>query len=160
MTEPSVDLEDLGLDEGAHLLIKRALTAHPRIRVHGRVSALASDLPAWCRVQGHSCEVSAEGFTLTRSPHDRWRRAERAGTIDAPVDAPPAHWGLAARGALVEAGASQLELSLHGKRDVWADEAARLYAQAAAAQWDRRWRFRGMPRPTIPTRSRTRSFRS
>ena len=43
-----------------------------------------------------------------------------------------ARWGLAARGALVEAGVPELDLPLA----VWADEAARLYAQAAAAQWD------------------------
>ncbi|MCW5804274.1 MAG: ferritin-like domain-containing protein, partial [Deltaproteobacteria bacterium] len=34
------------------------------------------------------------------------------------------------------AGAPELELALTDRRDVWADEAARLYAQAAAAQWD------------------------
>src|SRR6185369_9635819 len=48
----------------------------------------------------------------------------------------PARWGLAARGALVELGAPPLDLPLADRREVWADEAARLYAQAAAAQWD------------------------
>ncbi len=136
MTATFVELEDLGLDEGAHLLIKRALDAHPRITVRGRASSLRSDLPAWCRAFGHGCDAGPEGFVLTRSPHDRWRGAERAGTIGTPVDEAPQHWGLAARGALVEAGAPALELPLHTKRDLWADEAARLYAQAAAAQWD------------------------
>jgi hypothetical protein len=131
-----VELEDLGLDEGAHLLIKRALSSSPEVVVHGRSPALGSDLPAWCRAQGHSCVAAAGGFTVSRSPHDRWKGAERAGTVEAPVDAAPLHWGLAARGALVEAGAPALELPLANKRDIWADEAARLYAQAAASQWD------------------------
>jgi hypothetical protein len=130
------ELEDLGLDEGAHLLLKRALAAHPSVVVRGGSAALTSDVPAWCRALGHECVRDTDGFVITRAPYDRWRGAERAGTIDDPVAAPPARWGLAARGALVEAGAPELDLPLADKQTVWADEAARLYAQAAAAQWD------------------------
>jgi hypothetical protein len=136
MTVTALDLDDLGLDEGAHLLLKRALAASATVRVRGGASSLAVDLPAWCRGLGHTCEAGPEGFTITRSPHDRWRGAERAGATESPVETAPARWGLAARGALVEAGAPALDLPLASKREVWADEAARLYAQAAAAQWD------------------------
>lgn len=73
---------------------------------------------------------------ITRAPYDRWVGAERAGSVDQVVANAPARWGLAARGALVEAGAPELDLPLAHKSDVWADEAARLYAQASAAQWD------------------------
>ena len=52
------------------------------------------------------------------------------------VDAPASCWGLAARGARVEAGAPAFHFPLSDKDVVWADEAARLYAQGAAAQWD------------------------
>jgi hypothetical protein len=144
-----VDLQDLRFDEGAHLLVKRALARDPGIVVRGTSPELATDLPAWCRTQGHACEmlcersptdtegsVAAAAFAVTRSPHDRWLGAERAGGTDHIVESPPARWGLAARGALVEAGAPQLELGLSTKADLWADEAARLYAQASAAQWD------------------------
>lgn len=130
-----VDLGDLGLDEGAHLLIKRALTAETRVTVRGTAATLPVDLPVWARALGHSIERTPEGFALQRGP-DRWHGAERAGTIGAPVAHPPARWGLAARGALVELGAPELNLPLAERREVWADEAARLYAQAAAAQWD------------------------
>jgi hypothetical protein len=131
-----IDLDDLALDEGAHLLIKHALRGEPRIVVRGRAASLATDLPAWCRAQGHMCVRIEQGYLITRSPHDRWAGAERAGGVDRVVDVAPARWGLAARGALVEAGAPALDLSLASRREVWADEAARLYAQAAAAQWD------------------------
>lgn len=135
--DQELELEDLGLDEGGHLLIKHALRAHERVVVRGAAASLASDLPAWCRAQGHAIERSgAGGFTITRSAHDRWRGAERAGQVDGVADHAPARWGLAARGALVEAGVPDLGLTLAARRDVWADEAARLYAQAAAAQWD------------------------
>jgi hypothetical protein len=130
-----VELEDLGLDEGAHLVIKRALAATAAITVHGTSASLAIDLPAWCRAQGHACERVADGFAITRGP-DRWAGAERAGTIAAPVEHAPARWGIAARGALVEAGVRDFQLPLADRATVWADEAARLYAQAAAAQWD------------------------
>jgi len=130
----TIDLElgDLGLDEGAQLLIKRALASASEVRVRGTSPTLAVDLPAWCRARGH---VFRDGV-IARGAADRTPGAERAGSIERAVDDPPARWGLAARGALVEAGAPELELALSHKADVWADEAARLYAQAAAAQWD------------------------
>ncbi len=128
----TVDLGELGLDEGAQLLVKRALRSTDRVRVVGTSSTLAIDLPAWCRARGHAF---ADGV-ITRGDADRTVGAERAGSIDVAVDDPPARWGLAARGSLVEAGAPLLDLALSHKADVWADEAARLYAQAAAAQWD------------------------
>jgi hypothetical protein len=131
-----VDLGDLGLDEGAHLIIERALRTRAAALVRGTAPALAVDLPAWCRARGHRLERTAAGFAVTRGPADRRRGAERAGTIGAPAAHAPARWGLAARGALVEPGAPELALPLADRREVWADEAARLYAQAAAAQWD------------------------
>jgi hypothetical protein len=133
---PPLDLDDLGLDEGAHLLIKHALLGAERVIVRGRSPSLASDLFAWCRAQGHEVERAAGSFAITRSPHDRWRTAERAGAVDRAADFAPPRWGLAARGALVEPGAPDVGFPLAYKLDVWADEAARLYAQAAAAQWD------------------------
>lgn len=131
-----IDLEDLGLDEGGHLLVAHALRTDERVIVRGTAPSLASDLPAWCRAQGHGIERAGDAFAITRSPHDRWRGAERAGSADRASEVAPARWGLAARGALVEAGVLDVGLPLAHKRDVWADEAARLYAQAAASQWD------------------------
>jgi hypothetical protein len=127
-----LELGDLGLDEGAHLLVKRALAHHERIEVRGRAPTLAVDLPAWCRAHGHTCEGS---YVSTRGP-GRWANAERAGSAAAPSEHARPQWGLAARGALVEAGVPALDLPLVDRSAVWADEAARLYAQAAAAQWD------------------------
>lgn len=136
MTAIDVDLDDLGLDEGGHLLIARALASGGAVRVRGQAPTLAVDLPAWCRARGCAIARAGDAWLVEPSAADRWRGAERAGAIDAAVDHPPARWGLAARGALVEAGAPALDLPLADKDAVWADEAARLYAQAAAAQWD------------------------
>ncbi|MDE2158110.1 MAG: ferritin-like domain-containing protein, partial [Burkholderiales bacterium] len=47
-----------------------------------------------------------------------------------------ARWGVAARGALVEAGAPEFHFPLSDKASLWAEDAARLYAAAVAAQWD------------------------
>jgi hypothetical protein len=49
---------------------------------------------------------------------------------------PPGHWGLAARGALLEAGGPEPAYDLVDRDVVWVDLAPRLYAHAAAAQWD------------------------
>jgi hypothetical protein len=132
-----VELGDLALDEGAHLLIKRALATTDHVEVRGSAPTLGVDLPAWCRAHGHRLNVALlPGVYIVHRGPGRWRDAERAGSVDAPSARAEARWGLAARGALVEAGTPALDLPLADRSTVWADEAARLYAQAAAAQWD------------------------
>ncbi len=144
MSPPAIiDLEDLGLDRGAHLLIERALSALPvggHLDVRGRDPALGVHLRAWARSRGHSYVESQASAILIRgaADHARWDQAERAGGA-APsetVARPGASWGLAARGALVEAGGPPLHFDIEEKDLVWAELAPRLYAQAAASQWD------------------------
>lgn len=138
----TLELHDLGIDQGGHMLIKQALAQVPvggHIEVHGSAPELAVHLRAWCRAQGHRLLVDKEGsVVITRGSAQvgRWRGAEQAGTAADVADEAPAAWGLAARGATVEAGAPSFAFALHRRSDLWADEAARLYAQAVAAQWD------------------------
>ena len=156
MNAPSIDLRDLAIDAGGHILLKHALqNVKPgeRLAVRGRNAALVTQLRAWCRTSGHSFELapaateeSAAGGALayvTRGPHafDRRAGADIAGANDpkqpgSVVDRPPAKWGLAARGATVEAGGPAFDFAFADKDQVWADEAATIYAEAAAAQWD------------------------
>lgn len=149
-----VELGPLGLDRGAHLLIKRALQRLPvggRLAIRGTAPELALHLRTWCRAQGHPLHAAAahhphhEGAIAVvergSAQEGRWRGAERAGHADARrpdavVEHPPARWGLAARGAMVEAGSPPVAFGLDQRLEIWADEAATLYAQAAAAQWD------------------------
>jgi hypothetical protein len=138
-----IDLEDLGLERGAHLLIDRALNdlaVGGRLTVRGRDPALGIHLRAWARGRGHTVEEHADGLALVRGGADRarWLGAERAGG-SAPseaVDRPGATWGLAARGALIGQGGPAVHFDLEDRHLVWADLAPRLYAQAAASQWD------------------------
>jgi len=146
----SLDLAELGLDQGGHLLLKRALRQLPvggRLEVSGRHPELGVHLRGWLRTQGHEVEWPEGGeaplAVVTRGGAEdgRWRGAAFAGGADpavpgSVVDAPPATWGLAARGARVEAGSPAFEFAIDHKVEVWADEAARIYAQAVAAQWD------------------------
>jgi hypothetical protein len=141
------DLGDLGFADGAHLLLKRALhEAAPGEEVLVRSAAPDFDisLQAWARAEGHGLRRGPEGTFLLRkgaSAAARWVGAEQAGRPDprkpdAVVEKPPQRWGLAARGAVVEAGSPEFRFALADKSALWADEAARLYAQAVAAQWD------------------------
>ncbi len=141
----TVELGDLGMDQGGHLLVKRALRAvavGEAVAVQGTAPALAVHLRGWCRAQGHDIDVGsgADGpvAVIRRGGAEvgRWRGAEPTGDAASPSASAPAHWGLAGRSATVEAGAPAFEFALDTRAEVWADEAARLYAQAAAAQWD------------------------
>jgi hypothetical protein len=151
-TEPSsiLDLGALGLDRGGHLLLVRALCSvevGAIVEVRGSDPALAVHLRGWCRAQGHRVlwPTGAAPWVARIVRGDalvgRWTAARRAGAADARrpgaiVDHPCASWGLAGRGARVEAGSPAFDFAIADKDTVWADEAASLYAQAAASQWD------------------------
>jgi hypothetical protein len=134
---PTIDLEGLGLDQGGHLLVERALRALApggTLTVEGTHPHLGLHLASWCRSEGHG--LSGRTVTKGRASVDRWRGAVRAGTATTPAhDADPT-WGFAARGALVEAGGPSLVTELNERDLVWTDLAPKLYAQAAAGQWD------------------------
>ncbi|MDD7918748.1 ferritin-like domain-containing protein [Actinomycetospora callitridis] len=144
--DPVLDLGFLGFERGAHLLVDRALRDLPvggRVTVTGGDPALGVHLRAWARRRGHGFAVRSDRtatWELVRGSADidRWAGAERAGGpgVDGIVARPPARWGLAARGALVEAGGPRGRFDLDDRDVVWADLAPRLYAHAAAAQWD------------------------
>jgi hypothetical protein len=146
------DLAGLGLDEGGHLLVARALARLApggRLAVTGRHPALRVHLAAWCREHGHqvadgdgtgdeaagpdAAVVVVKGGAADR----RWLGAVRAGdAAGAPEARADQAWGLAARGALVEAGGPPIGAHWSHREHVWADVAPRLYAAAAASQWD------------------------
>lgn len=147
---PIIDIDTLGFDAGAHLLVKHGLLAVPsggELEVIGAGMGWDSQLAAWCRSQGHRCALAErDGRVVARVTRGdahagRWRGALHTGHADAARDGAvaeqaEARWGLAARGATVEAGSPEIHFRLDQKNEVWATRAAELYAQAAAAQWD------------------------
>jgi hypothetical protein len=144
VTYDLVDLDDLSFERGAHLLLERALREAPvggRIAVHSRDPIFRVHLPAWCRARGHDVELIAGDSAVVVKGHAvdaRWAGGERAGD-PAPgqvLDRPGPTWGLAARGALIESGGPELRFDLEEKDLVWAELVPRLYAEAAASQWD------------------------
>ncbi|MGP4028704.1 hypothetical protein [Actinomadura sp. 3N407] len=146
--QPVVDLGALGFEQGAHLLLNRALAGLPpgaELTVTGSDPALGVHLTAWCRQTGHRWKAREDttgpvrGQVIRgRADLDRWSGAEHAGgpTPAGIVKRPAAHWGPAARGALVEPGGPALAADLDDRDIVWADLAPKLYANAASAQWD------------------------
>jgi hypothetical protein len=68
-----VDLADLGLDEGGHLLLDRGLDGLApggRLTVTGRHPALPVHLGAWCRSHGHQVVRGTRRAADRRIP--RW----------------------------------------------------------------------------------------
>jgi hypothetical protein len=143
---PDVALGPLPLERGGHLLVLHALSGvlpGERVRVVGTAPGLSVTLGAWARGRGHRVVGSEPDGALVveRGAADRRVFAVRAGAVDAQEEgalaaAPNATWGVAARGALVEAGGPAWDFPLRDKHVVWTDDAPRLYAQALAAQWD------------------------
>ncbi|THU01058.1 ferritin-like domain-containing protein [Lampropedia puyangensis] len=148
LSPKTIDIEALGFDAGAHLLVKHALAALPQgqsLRVTSRAPGWQSQLAAWARAQGHPLqwESGQQAALMQRGNAEagRWHNAAYTGHADAQaVDAVLEHalpgWGLAARGARVEAGGPQFHFKLDHKQDFWAENAADLYTQAVHAQWN------------------------
>lgn len=152
-TLPVIDLQGLGFDAGAHLLVKHALAALPvggQLRVTGSAPGWQAQLSGWCSDQGHGLRWedgvdAAQAMAIVArggAQAGRWRGATQTGRSDArsgdgavAAQAQP-FWGLAARGAQVEAGAPAFHFRLSDKLQVWTDSASDLYAQAVAAQWN------------------------
>ncbi|GAA5003808.1 ferritin-like domain-containing protein [Streptomyces hyderabadensis] len=144
----AIDLESLTLDNGGHLLVRRALgTLRPgeRLTVRGAHPELPLQLGAWARSRGHRVDHEAPAPTDGRpvtvlvkgaAEELRWSGARRAGRADRADPHADPRWGLAARGALVEEGGPALDVAWVDRDLVWADVAPTLYARAAASQWD------------------------
>ena len=138
---PTIDLEDLGLDDGGHLLLNRALAALPPgqgLLVTGQSPMLGLHLGAWCRAEGHGLERRGDELVVLpgTAARDRWAGSVRAGDAAGPAELADRRWGLAARGALVETGGPPLSVEWVDREHVWADVAPTLYANATANQWD------------------------
>jgi TusA-related sulfurtransferase len=143
---PVVELEDLGFDAGAHVLVRLGLAEREpgeAIAVRGRHPELAHHLTVWCRQQGHRVrDVDDGGMTVIvergAASGAEWRGAVRGGeaTPSGVVERPAPDWGLAARGAAIEPGGPRPRFDLVARDEIWTERAAGLYAQAAASQWD------------------------
>jgi hypothetical protein len=146
---PIVDLGSLGMDGGAHVLVRLALDdvgAGGEIGVRGSHPELVAELATWCRMNGHQCLPSGgSGADVVvrrgAASWSAWVGAERSGraAVSEPgalVDRPPRSWGLAARGSVVEPGGPEPEFRLTLRDELWTDRAATLYGQALAGQWD------------------------
>jgi hypothetical protein len=155
-TSICADLEHLGFDAGAHLLVKLALgkvEVGQGIAVRGQAPGWQIQLASWCRAQGHAVLSAPDGGPGATEPAQhtvwvrkgsaqagRWRGAAQTGHSDPRAEHAVAEqaqpgWGLAARGAAVEAGSPTFDFRLADKTQLWTDSAADLYAQAVAAQW-------------------------
>jgi hypothetical protein len=132
-----VDLEDLTLYEGAAVLLRHALAKLAEgelLEVHGDSSEMADVLDAWCRKEGHRYLGAGNGpstHIVSRGPGPAPLIVQSREIAEV---ADPS-WGLAPRGARIEAGGPEFGFTLRRKREVWANELASIYKQATANQW-------------------------
>jgi len=132
-----VNLEDLTLHEGAPVLLRRALAslaAGELVEVRGGSSELAEELAAWCRKEGHRYLGDGRGPNIHRIERGAGLARLIASGGDIAEVADP-QWGLAPRGARIEAGGPEFAFTLRQKRDIWAQELTSIYKQAVGNQW-------------------------
>jgi len=144
--QAAINIEALGLHQGAHLLVKRALeqmAVGETLQVDGSAPDWDTHLLVWCRQNGHAVSFADDHAYITRGPFQqgRWHAAVQSGSADrtqpqAVAEQAHAQWGLAARGATIEAGSPGFDFRFSAKSAVWAESAADLYRQALAGQWD------------------------
>ena len=136
-SKAQVDIEGLTIHDGAPVLLRRALarlSPGDLLDVRGESPELEDELAAWCRKEGH--RYLGAGAALNTY------RIERGGG-PAPLISPGGQiaesadpqWGLAPRGAHIEAGGPSFAFTLRQKREIWAEELTSIYKQAVANQW-------------------------
>jgi TusA-related sulfurtransferase len=137
LPKAQVDLEDLTLQEGAPVLLRRALAKlgpGELLEVRGDSPELAEGLAAWCRKDGHRYLGNGKGSTVHRIERGAGLAPLIASGRDIAETADP-QWGLAPRGARIEAGGPEFAFTLRQKREVWAQELTSIYRQAVGNQW-------------------------
>lgn len=148
--KPIINIENLGFEKGAHLLIKQGLqkiTVGSELVITGFNEEWPPQLMAWCRLEGHGVHFNSKGSEKTAHiirgtvQRDRWHDVQSTGRSDAKdndsvLENASPNWGLSARGAKVEAGTPSFNFRLHHKKEVWTDNINFLYSQAIAGQWN------------------------
>ncbi len=138
-----IELGNLQMDSGGHVLVALALqqlAPGEQLEVAGSSPDLPPMLRAWCTANGHRFILTDGKLVVERGQlaEARWVGAEPSGD-PAPgqvEDHAPTGWGLAARGAWIEAGGPEPRFALSSKDHLWSDDAPRLYDRALAGQWD------------------------
>jgi hypothetical protein len=144
-----IDIEGIGFDSGAHVLVRHALAGlepGATLALTGNAPGWEVQLTEWCGSAGIRLiwkeNVSGRYALIERTATPgRWHNARATGRSDqyapaAIADRAEPGWGLAARGARVEAGSPEFTFRLDTKSDLWSENAADLYAQAVASQWN------------------------
>jgi len=132
-----LDLEDLTLHEGAAVLLRRALAPlqpGEMLEVRGDSAELAEELAAWCRKEGDRYLGQGKGPNVHRIERVAGPAPLMTSGRDVAEVADP-QWGLAPRGARIEAGGPQFAFTLRQKREIWAQELSTIYKQAVGNQW-------------------------
>lgn len=119
------------------MLLRRGLArlaAGEILEVAGDSPDLADGLAAWCRKEGHHYLGKRNGQSAYRIERGAGS-APLANVRSEVAEAADPQWGLAPRGARVEAGGPEFAFTLREKREVWAQGLSNIYKQAVANQW-------------------------
>ncbi len=153
----------LGVGTGLLMLLREPLERLPAgttLAVQTSDPAAGHDLPAWCRIMGHTylgfepqtvrhyfrkgdipagpaAPLPDWGIRLPlRSGPELHTRDWMVGRVAEVPEVAPTTTGFAPRGAVVEPGSPAFDFTINARAAVWATEVADLYEQATANQWD------------------------
>ena len=136
---PIINIEKLGFDSGAHIIVKHGLMAvmpGHEIEIAGDAPEWQTHVATWCRTQGHSFRTTGSRAIITKSLADKQRWITEPDPLDRVLPIASPAGGLAARGAEIEIGSPEFQFRLREKDDIWSSTAAEMYQQAINAQWN------------------------
>jgi hypothetical protein len=136
---PIIDIDQLGFDSGAHILVKNGLLAVSpghEIEIRGQAAEWQTQAAAWCRTQGHSFKRVGNRAFISKGLEDKQRWITRSTSLTEVLDEASPALGLSARGAQVEIGSPDFKFRFTHRDEIGTKNAAELYQNAINAQWN------------------------
>ncbi|HYX34388.1 MAG TPA: ferritin-like domain-containing protein [Oligoflexus sp.] len=134
-----IDIEDLGFDSGAHILVKQCLASvapGQDIEIRGQAAEWQTQAAAWCRTQGHGFKRVDDRALISKGIEDKQRWITTSTSATELLDVASPGLGLAARGACVEIGSPEFKFRFDRRDEISTSNAAELYQNAINAQWN------------------------
>lgn len=134
-----IDIEELGFDSGAHILVKQGMNAvasGQEIEIRGKAAEWQTGAAAFCRTQGHGFKIVGNRALIAKGSEDKQRWITESTSVSEVLPVASPNLGLSARGARVEIGSPDFKFRLDTRDEIVSSSAPEMYQKAINAQWN------------------------